>query len=75
LEDAGGGASAPLAGEAGFLGPEEEVLQGEVVNLLVFSRTGGTKGFGRPACSEPAPVLLALESSISGGEEKSSSTR
>jgi hypothetical protein len=67
LADAGGGAAAPLAEEGGC------VLEGEAV--VVFSRTGGTKGSDRPACSEPATVLPAPVSSISGGEEKSSSAR
>jgi hypothetical protein len=75
LEDAGGGAAAPLAREDGFNGAEE-VLEGEAVGtLLVFSRTGRTKGSDRPVWSEPAPVLLALGSSKSGGEVKSSSAR
>jgi hypothetical protein len=72
-EDAGGGAAALLAGEGGLLGAE--VLEGEAVGLLVVSMTGGTEGSDRPACSEPAPVLPAPVSSISGGEEKSSSAR
>jgi hypothetical protein len=48
LEDAGGGAAAPLAGEGGFDSAEEEVLVGEAVGtLVVFSRTGRTKGSDR----------------------------
>jgi hypothetical protein len=70
LEDVGGGAAAPLADGVGFLGAGEEVLMGEAISLLVSLWTGGTKGSGRPTYSELAPL-----SSITGGEEKSSSTR
>lgn len=76
LPEAGGGAAAPLANEGGLVAAEEEVLLGEeVVVCLVFSGTGGTGGSDRPLGSEPAPVLPAPVSSISGGEKKSSSAR
>ena len=76
LEDAGGGAAAPLAGEGILVAAEEEVLLGEEVDAcLVFSGTGGTKRSNRPLSSEPAPMLPAPVSSVSGGEEKASSAR
>jgi hypothetical protein len=76
LADAGGGTATPLAGEGGFVGAEGQVLVREAVGtLLVFSRTGGTKGSNRPVCSELAPMLLAPVSSNLVGEQESSSAR
>jgi hypothetical protein len=75
LEDAGGGAAAPLAGEEVAGGAVGGVLEREAVDGLVFSGTDGTRGSGRSLDSEPAPMLTASVSSISGGEVKSSSAR
>jgi hypothetical protein len=54
LADADGGAGASFAGEEEGGGADGELLEGEAVAWLVFSRTGGTKGSGRPVSSEPA---------------------
>ena len=72
MAEAGGGVVVPLAGE-GDLAEVEEAWWGEaVVVRLVFSRTGGTGGSDRLLGSEPAPMLPAPVSSVSGGELKSS---
>ena len=72
LAEAGGGAVVPLAGE-GDLAEVEEARQGEAVAVcLVFSRTGRTGGSDHPLGSEPAPMLPAPVSPVSGGELKSS---
>jgi hypothetical protein len=75
LEDAGGGAGASLAGEEEGGAAGDGVLEGEAATWVVFSRTGGTKGYGRPISYEPAPMLQASVSSYSAGEEVSSSMR
>jgi hypothetical protein len=75
LIEADGGAATPLAGEGVAGGAVGGVLDGEVEDGLVFSGTDGTRGSGRSLDSEPAPMLTASVSSISGGEVKSSSAR
>jgi hypothetical protein len=76
LADAGVGAAASLASEEDGGGADDEVLEGEAVDAcLVFSKTGGTKGYDRPVSFETTPMLLAPVSSKSRGEEKSSSAR
>jgi hypothetical protein len=68
---AAGGAGASFAGEE----VADVGLEGEGAEVFFYSRTGGTRGSGRPDSSEPAPMLLAPVSSWSGGEMKSSSVR
>jgi hypothetical protein len=76
LMEAGGGAGASFVGEEAGGGAGDEVLKEVAADISwVFSGADGTKGSGRSVSSESTPMLLALVSSNSRGEEKSSSTR